>query len=112
MKFLMLVVTDMEPESDLVGAPSIDDWGSYVDAHGHWIAGDRLRPAAEATTVRVRGGHVVLTGGSAADPAGHIVGFDVLECADLDQAIEIARRHPNAYSGHIELRPFWPLGDD
>jgi hypothetical protein len=33
-----------------------------------------------------------------------IAGYDVIECADLDEAIEIARAHPMAYAGRIELR--------
>jgi hypothetical protein len=36
-----------------------------------------------------------------------IAGFDVLECADLDEAIEVAAKHEMAWHGVIELRPFW-----
>ena len=39
-------------------------------------------------------------------------GFDVLECADLDEAIEVARRHPMARLGVLEVRPFWPFEED
>jgi hypothetical protein len=38
-----------------------------------------------------------------------VAGFDVLECADLDEAIEVASKHPMAWRGAIELRPFWPF---
>ena len=34
------------------------------------------------------------------------MGFDLLECADLDEAIEVARAHPMAHEGRLELRPF------
>jgi hypothetical protein len=34
------------------------------------------------------------------------VGFDILECADLDEAIEVARKHPMAWVGRVELRAF------
>ena len=37
-----------------------------------------------------------------------IAGFNVLECAGLDEAIEVASRHPTAKIGTFELRPFWP----
>ena len=40
-----------------------------------------------------------------------IVGYDLLECADLDEAIEVARAHPMARSGRLELRPFADLED-
>jgi hypothetical protein len=36
-----------------------------------------------------------------------IAGFDILECANLDEAVEIAAKHPMARSGRIEIRPFW-----
>ena len=37
------------------------------------------------------------------------MGFDILDCADLDEAVEVARRHPMAYHGRIELRAFVDL---
>ena len=40
-----------------------------------------------------------------------MIGFDVLECADLDEAIEIASKHPMAYRGRLELRPLWPMDE-
>ena len=38
-------------------------------------------------------------------------GFDLLECADLDEAIAVASKHPNARHGVMEIRPVWPLGE-
>jgi len=38
-----------------------------------------------------------------------IAGYDVLECADLDETIEVASRHPMARLGILEVRPFWPF---
>jgi hypothetical protein len=35
-----------------------------------------------------------------------IAGFDILECENLDEAIAIAARHPQANGGKLELRPF------
>jgi len=34
-------------------------------------------------------------------------GYDLIECADLDEAIEVASKHPVAAIGAIEVRPFW-----
>ncbi len=61
--------------------------------------------------LRRRGGpdKLLITDGPFAETKEVIVGFDVLECADLDEAIEIARRHPMAFGGRIELRAFAPL---
>lgn len=79
------------------------------DAAGQRVLGERLAPPSGATTVRVRGGELLLTDGPFAETKEVIVGFDILECADLDEAIEVARAHPMAYAGRIELRPFDPL---
>ena len=111
MKFLMLVATDPDrPENpDLTGIEPVDEWVAKNDAAGTRVIGDRLRPAAEAWVVRRRNGSVLVTEGPFAETHEWIVGFDVLECADLDEAIEVARRHPMARLGLLEVRPFWPF---
>ncbi len=38
-----------------------------------------------------------------------ILGFDILECDSMEEAIEIAARHPMARAGRLELREFWPM---
>jgi hypothetical protein len=48
------------------------------------------------------------TDGPFAETKERIAGFDLLECADLNMAIEIASKHPMARFGKIEIRPFWP----
>jgi hypothetical protein len=71
--------------------------------------GDRLRPAEDATTVRIRDGEVHTTDGPFAETREQICGFDIIDCADLDEAIEIAGKHPMAHTGMIDIRPFWPM---
>ena len=75
------------------------------------MLGDRLRPVEDATTVRVRSGELLVTDGPFAESREWIAGFDILDCEDLDEAIEIASRHPMARMGRLELRPFWPLDE-
>jgi hypothetical protein len=60
----------------------------------------------------VRGGELIVTDGPYAETKEQVAGFDVLECADLDEAIEVASRHPMARLGLVEVRPFRPLGED
>jgi hypothetical protein len=50
---------------------------------------------------------VLVSDGPFAETKEQIAGFDVLECADLDEAIEVASRHPVARIGTVEVRPFW-----
>ena len=114
MKYLMLVGDDYEadPNETDEGTLDIETWVTTNQAAGRWIMGDRLRPADDATTVRRRGGKLLVTDGPFAESREWIVGFDVLECRDLDEAIEVASTHPQSAGGRLELRPVWPLGDD
>ncbi len=109
MKYMMFVCTDTEPETDESRVPDIEVWVGENDAAGRRLDGERLAPPGSATTVRVRGGELLLSDGPFAETKEVIVGYDILECADLDEAIEVARRHPMAYHGRIELRPFDPF---
>jgi hypothetical protein len=79
-----------------------------MDSKGVRVLGSRTRPASDATTVRVRNREVLLTDGPYAETKDQIAGFDILECTDLDEAIDVASKHPMAWAGVIELRPFWP----
>jgi hypothetical protein len=109
MKFLMLVVGDPDrpAEPDLTGTVPVEEWVEEYDASGVRVLGERLRPAAEARVVRRRDGAVLVTEGPFAETNEWIAGFDVLECADLEEAIEVASRHPAAASGRLEIRAFW-----
>lgn len=93
--------------------PADDNVGEWVDelvARGVSEYGERLRPEHDATTVRVRGGEVLVVDGPFTESKESIGGFDVIEARDLDEAIEIASKHPVASFGRVEIRPFvqWP----
>ena len=106
MRYMLLVCSD--PSAPPAGdAPDIDEWVEEMDGRSIRQMGDMLAPSSDATTVRVRNGQVLLTDGPFAETKEQICGFDIVECADLDEAIEVARRHPMAYGGLIEVRPFW-----
>jgi hypothetical protein len=109
MKYMMFVCTDTAPETDETEIPDIEPWVADNDARGRRLLGNVLAPATAATTVRVRKGELLLTDGPFAETKEVIAGFDIIECADLDEAIEVARTHPMAYRGRIELRPFADL---
>jgi hypothetical protein len=106
MKYMMFVCSDTEPETDESLVPDIEVWVAENDAAGRRVTGDVLASPAAATTVRVRGGQVMLTDGPFTETKEVIVGFDILECADLDEAIAVAAAHPMAFGGRIELRPY------
>jgi hypothetical protein len=104
MRYMMFVCTDSEPDTDTQELPDIDKWVTENDSAGRRLAGDQLAPPSAATTVRVRNGELLLSDGPFAETKELIVGFDLLECADLDEAIELARSHPMARIGKLELR--------
>jgi hypothetical protein len=81
-------------------------WVEEMDGRGVRLQGNRLEEISTATTVRVRSGEVVLADGPFAETKELIAGFDILECADLDEAIEVAGKHPVARIGSLEVRPF------
>jgi hypothetical protein len=107
-KYMMLVCFDesVDPAEEK-GAMPIEDWVGEMDGRGVRLDGSPLQPA-NATTVRVRGGEVLVSDGPFAETKELMVGYDMLECADLDEAIEVASKHPLARRGAMELRPFPP----
>lgn len=70
------------------------------------LQGHVLAPVGEAKTLRVRGGEVEIDDGPVAESDAQISGFNILDCADLDEALEVASKHPVAKFGTLELRAF------
>ena len=105
MKYMMIVCFDPAVNVPDTDVPDVDDWVSEMDGRGVRLEGRPLSPD-EATTVRVRNGEVLVSDGPFAETKELMVGYDMLECADLDEAIEVASKHPLARRGAMELRPF------
>ena len=74
-------------------------------ARGKLVSVHRLRPTLSATTVKVREGCLVIADGPFAETKEQVAGFYMVECADLDEAIELAAQNPAARFGTIEVRP-------
>jgi len=110
MRYIMLVCRDrsieLSPEQRTTIGPDVEAWVSEMDRRGVRLQGHELAAVQDATTIRVRAGEVVIADGPFAETKEQIAGFDILECADLDEAMEVAARHPVARFGSLELRPF------
>ena len=78
-----------------------------MEARGVLVSGLRLRPTYCSTTVRVRGGDLVIADGPFAETKEQIGGFFLVECRDLDEAINVAAAIPIAEYGTVEVRPVW-----
>jgi hypothetical protein len=86
----------------------IEPWSEYsreVVEAGAFVAGEGLQPSASATTVRHEGGERVVSDGPFADTKEQFGGFYLLECADLDEALEWAKKVPVAEGGSVEVKP-------
>jgi hypothetical protein len=82
-------------------------WTEEMAGRGVLVGGGGLRPPDQATTLRVRDDAVLLHDGPFAETKEQVGGFCLIECADLDEAIEITAKHPAAGYGTIEIRPMW-----
>ena len=78
-------------------------------AAGSAEGGERLHDTTDATTVRVRDGDVITSDGPFAETKEQIGGFFLVDCKDLDEAIEVAAKIPGAAYGSIEVRPIWEM---
>jgi hypothetical protein len=83
-------------------------WTQEMTERGLLRSAGGLRPAGEARTVRVRRRQLLLSDGPFAETKEQIAGLVILECADLDEAVAAAARHPAASYGTIEVRPMLP----
>jgi hypothetical protein len=76
-------------------------------ACGQLRGGGKLRSTSSATTVRMKDGKAVLTGGPFAETKEQLGGYHLVKCKDLDEALAIAAHIPTLPAGGvIEVRPF------
>jgi hypothetical protein len=107
---MFFIAYDTEPDSQPELPGEAEAWVNEGARRGIRKLGNRLRPIEDATTVRVRSGDLLVTDGPFTESKEWIAGFDIVECDNLDEAIDFASRHPMARAGRIEIRPFWPAG--
>ena len=110
-RYMMLVcvpehVELSDDEAARIG-PATGAWVRDLDTRGVRLFGSQLAPIESARTTRAVDGDVVFVDGPFAETKELIAGFDILECADLDEALDAATRHPVARFGSLEVRPFW-----
>jgi len=109
MRFLCLICAEkvmeqMEPEAADRHYADYRKFVAGISASGHYVGGNRLLPAATATTVRVRDGKTSVTDGPFAETKEQLGGYFVIEARDRDEAIRIAAKIPGASTGCVEVR--------
>ncbi len=106
MQYMFLIYDDETGRGE--DANSIQPWIEYTAAMqqaGYYIAGAGLLPTETATTVRVRNGDTITSDGPFAETKEQLGGYYLVDCENLDQALEWAAKMPNIETGSVEVRP-------
>ena len=114
MKYALLIYGDEKaregapPDSVQMMYEAYGKFGAELDERKAFVAGEELEPSTTATSVRIEGGpggKMMVTDGPFAETKEQLGGFYIVECANLDEAIELAAKVPSAPFGTIEVRP-------
>ena len=117
MRYLLLIYTDHETSEAMTAEDRESMFTSYLAFtqeladSGELLGGEPLQGIETATTVRVRGGKTAATDGPFAETKEVLGGFYMVDCKDLDRALEIAARVPSAAVGSIEVRPILEMAE-
>lgn len=111
MRYMMLIYADPQSYLGLSDAETSAINNEYsaitqeMIARGQREFGEALQPTHTATTVRIRNGKTLTTDGPFAETQEQLVGFYLLRCRDLDEALELAEKIPDSRYGAVEIRP-------
>jgi hypothetical protein len=107
MKYLNFVGADSlpAPEELAVMQRELPRWREEMEGRGVYLLGRPLDLPQTAATVRVRDGETLVTDGPFVEAKEFIAGFNLVDCADLDEAIEVAAKGPVSWFMTIEIRP-------
>lgn len=109
MQYMLLIYDCDRPEpGDPEFVEALRRVNAFADEcrrRGVFVAGQPLQPESTATTVSVREGRTLITDGPFAETHEHLGGYYILDCRNLDEALELAALCPMAAEGSIEVRP-------
>ena len=114
MRYMLLIYGQEAAPGEGVPMPDMEPWNAYTQ----WMidtsiykGGEPLAPSTAATTVRVQDGRRLTTDGPFAETKEVLGGYYIVECPNLDAALEAAGRCPGAAYGSVEVRPILDMGD-
>ena len=115
MKYLYLLYAD-ESKMPHPGTPAFDaqntafnNYFEEINGKGMFKAGDPVQASSTSKTVRVRNGQTQAIDGPFNKAGDQLVGFYVIEAADLDEAVKYAAKCPAAFAGAMEVRPIFQM---
>ncbi|HEU5429008.1 MAG TPA: YciI family protein [Actinocrinis sp.] len=106
MQYLLSVITDRPglatPEEDA----AIDVFNERLQSEGHWVFAGGLGTPDTATMIDNRGNEAIFTDGPFVESKEFLIGFWIIEAADLDVALKLAAEGSKACNRKVEVRPF------
>ena len=106
MQYLVSVIDDTPDLATPDEEAAIDVFNERLQAEGHWVFAGGLAAPSSATVIDNRGGEAMFTDGPFLESKEYIVGFWIMEAADLDVALKLAAEGSKACNRKIEVRPF------
>jgi hypothetical protein len=116
MKYMVLIYSSpqtwnalSQEERDEV-AREVDELDRELIDSGELVTGSPLADPVQTKVVKFRDGAAMITDGPYLEAKEHLAGFDILDCASMERALEIAARSPHARLDGVEVRPIMDLG--
>lgn len=116
MRYMLLLYDNAETREAFFG-PGSEPLGAEIDAllnelkeSGELLATDPLADPVQTKTIRPQGGTPVVTDGPLAETKEHFGGYLIVECENIERALEIAARWPSARFAPLEVRPIMDVG--
>ena len=106
MQYLVSVIDDTAGLATPEEMAAIDAFNDRLMAEGHWVFAGGLGSPSSATVIDNRGEEAMVTDGPFLESKEYLVGFWIMEAADLDAALKLAAEGSRACNRKIEVRPF------
>jgi hypothetical protein len=106
MQYLVSVITDSPELATDDEMAAIDVFNDRHQAEGHWVFAGGLAVPSASTVIDNRGGEAMITDGPFLESKEYLIGFWVMEAADLDVALKLAAEGSKACNRKVEVRPF------
>src|SRR6202451_1464717 len=106
MQYLVSVIADTTGLATPEEMAAIDVFNDRLIADGHWVFAGGLAGPSSATVIDNRGEEPMFTDGPFLESKEYLVGFWILEAADLDVALKLAAEGSKACNRKLEVRPF------
>jgi hypothetical protein len=106
MQYLVSVIDDTAGLATPDEEAAIDVFNDRLKTEGHWVFAGGLAAPSSATVIDNRGEEAMFTDGPFLESKEYLIGFWIIEAADLDVALKLAAEGSKACNRKIEVRPF------